>query len=167
MPESPEVNPYKKRPFFRRILYRLFGNYGMVNTLPQSQADAQRLMRLVENQVQDGNMSVEGLQYLQMVHLHAIGDGLDRLLRAQEKTNTLLNEIASQNEVIIGLMEGQDPEEADPARQQRRLEPADPVEPADSAAQQPEKPATPSANPTPDGDSPEELDLDTAEVERP
>ena len=164
MPESPEVNPYKKRPFFRRILYRMFGTFGMVNTLPQSQAEGQRLMRLVESQVQSGNMSAEGLQYLQMVHLHAIGDGLDRLLRAQEKTNALLNEIASQNQVIIELMEGEDPGEggeADTAPQQ------DVVESPDPAETQPERPAATPANPARGDDTPEELDLDTAEVERP
>lgn len=115
--QKPE-NPFKTRPFFRRVLWRLFGEEGMFNTLPNSEKSANRLISKVEDAVAAKSISREGLQYLQMVHLHLVGDGLDQLLRAQEKTNRLLAEIRDQQasigdqlEDVIQHLTGEEPEE--------------------------------------------------------
>ena len=49
--------------------------------------------------------SRHSLQYLQMVHLHLIGDGMDNLLRAQEKTNDLLGKMVGQQTKISEQLE--------------------------------------------------------------
>ena len=104
-PTPEPENPAKGRPFFRRVLWRLFGKEGVVNTLPRSERDAQRLLGKIEDAVQAGSLSPGGLTYLGLCHLHLLGDGLDRLLKEQEKTNRLLGGIQAQNESIIGLLE--------------------------------------------------------------
>lgn len=95
-PESRADNPYKDRPFFRRVLWRLFGEGGMFNTLPNSEGAANRLLLKVEEALNTRSLSRDSLRYLQMVHLHLIGDGMDNLLRAQEKTNKLLGKLVEQ-----------------------------------------------------------------------
>lgn len=172
MPETtpPTPNPFEGRPFFRRVLWRLFSIGGMVNTMPRGITEAQRLMWAVENEVQKGNLSAEALQYLQMVHLHIVGSGIDRLLSAQEQTNRLLAEITDQNRTIIDLLgggklpeedgrleEGGQPEEG--GRPEAEQRPADPTGSARPRAEVP-----PVAT---DGQADEDLDIDTAEVERP
>ena len=133
---APE-NPYKERPFFRRVLWRLFGKEGVVNTLPRSERDAQRLLGKIEDAVQAGSLSPGGLTYLGLCHLHLLGDGLDRLLKEQEKTNRLLGGIQAQNEIIIGLLDDlqDDGEEEEPER------------PDGEPAQQTAGEATPAAEP--------------------
>ena len=172
MPETtpPTPNPFEDRPFFRRVLWRLFSIGGMVNTMPRGITEAQRLMWAVENEVQKGNLSAEGLQYLQMVHLHIVGSGIDRLLSAQEQTNRLLAEITDQNRTIIDLLGGGELPEEDG----RSEEGGQPEEGGRPEAEQRPAATTGSAQPraevppvATDGQADEDLDIDTAEVERP
>lgn len=167
-PSTP--NPYRERPFFRRILWRLFGMGGMMNTMPRGITEAQRLMWAVENEVQKGNLSPEGLQYLQMVHMHIVGSGIDRLLRAQEETNRLLAEMVEQNRTIIDVLDGGElPEEGGQLEEggQREASGRPEVEqrPADSTGGAQSRAEAPPAATA--GQADEDLDIDTAEVERP
>lgn len=146
--EQKSQNPYQNRPFFRRVFWRLFGEKGMFNTLPNSEAAANRLLSKVEDAVATRSISRAGLQYLQMVHLHLVGDGLDQLLRAQEKTNKLLAEIRDQQasigdqleEVVSSLDPAETEEEAVPEENQperpQTTTPEDDVEPPDEETEE-------------------------------
>lgn len=118
-------NPYKDRPFFRRVLWRLFGEEGMVNTLPNSISSTNRLMVRLEETVNSRALSRTSLQYLEMVHLHLVGDGLDQVLRAQEKTNALLQKMLEQQEILGRHLEEvlrePDPMEEGPVQKEEEL----------------------------------------------